>query len=63
MQATAASALQWIATAVGTAGSGKWGGRWSNGAGRTMGRTFGFAVDGSILSALDAFTACTRTGK
>ena len=58
MQSTAASAQQWITTAVGTAGCGNWGGRWSGGAGQAMGGTFGFAADESSLSTLGAFTAC-----
>ena len=45
-------------TAVGVAGSGKWGGRWSDGAGSAMGGTFGFAADDSSLAVLGAFTAC-----
>ena len=57
MQSTSASARRWITTALGTVGSGKWGGRWSGGAGQAMGGTFGFAAAKSSLSALGAFTA------
>ena len=57
MQSTAASAQQRLTTAVGTAGSSKWGGRWSGGAGQAMGGTFGFAADDSSLAVPGALTA------